>query len=169
MRFGLVSCQDFQNGFFSAYANLAAEDLDFVVHAGDYIYEDGARAGAPRQVVGGEIQTIADYRIRHAQYRLDPALQAVHAAFPFIVTFDDHEVENNYAGAISEDNIAPTLFLARRAAPTRRTSSTCRFVIARGRREARCGCIGASSSDGSRPSTCSTPGSTAPISRAATV
>ena len=50
MRFGLVSCQDFQNGFYSAYANLAAEDLDFIVHVGDYIYEDGARAGAPRQV-----------------------------------------------------------------------------------------------------------------------
>jgi alkaline phosphatase D len=115
MRFGLVSCQDFQNGFYSAYANLAAENLDFVVHVGDYIYEDGTRAGAPRTVVGPETMSLADYRVRYSEYRLDPALQAVHAAFPFIPTFDDHEVENNYAGAISEDNVDPALFLARRA------------------------------------------------------
>ena len=115
MRFGLVSCQDFQNGFYSAYANLAAEDLDFIVHVGDYIYEDGARAGAPRQVVGGETMTLADYRVRHAEHKLDPALQAAHAAFPFIATFDDHEVEDNYAGAISVDAVDPALFLQRRA------------------------------------------------------
>jgi alkaline phosphatase D len=115
MRFALVSCQDYQNGFFSAYANLAAEDLDFVVHVGDYIYEDGPRPLAPRQVVGAEPLTLDDYRIRHAIYRLDPALQAAHAAFPFIATFDDHEVENNYAGAISEDGQDPALFLQRRA------------------------------------------------------
>ena len=116
MRFGLVSCQDFQNGFYSAYANLAAEDLDFIVHVGDYIYEDGTRAGAPRQVVGGETMTLADYRVRHAEHKLDPALQATHAAFPFIATFDDHEVEDNYAGAISVDAVDPALFLQRRAA-----------------------------------------------------
>ncbi len=115
MRFALVSCQDYQNGFFSAYANLAAEDLDFVVHVGDYIYEDGPRPLAPRQVVGGEILTLDDYRIRHALYRLDPALQAAHAAFPFIATFDDHEVDNNYAGPAPEDDQDPALFLQRRA------------------------------------------------------
>lgn len=116
MRFALASCQDYQNGFFSAYSNMLSEDIDFVVHVGDYIYEDGARAGAPRQVTGGETLTLEDYRNRHATYRLDPALQAVHAAFPFIVTWDDHEVENNYAGAISEELVDPTEFLTRRAA-----------------------------------------------------
>src|SRR5688572_12172666 len=89
MRFGLASCQDFQNGFYSAYHNLVDEDLDFVVHVGDYIYEDGRRDGAPRQVDGGEIITLDDYRARYATYRLDPDLQAAHAAFPWIVTWDD--------------------------------------------------------------------------------
>lgn len=116
MRFAVASCQDYQNGFFNAYANMAAEELDFVLHVGDYIYEDGARPLAPRQVAGGETMTLADYRIRHALYRLDPALQAVHAAFPFVVTFDDHELENNYAGEISEDDGDPALFRQRRLA-----------------------------------------------------
>ncbi len=115
LRFGLVSCQDYQNGFYSAFAALAREDLDFIVHAGDYIYEDGPRPLAPRQVTGGEILTVADYRNRYATYRLDPALQAVHAAFPFIATFDDHEVDNNYAGVVPEDAQDPAAFLVRRS------------------------------------------------------
>lgn len=114
LRFGLVSCQDYQNGFFSAYQNLAAEELDFVVHVGDYIYEDGPRPLAPRQVPAGEIITLDDYRNRYALYQLDPALQAAHAAFPFVVTFDDHEVENNYAGNIPEENQDPVAFARRR-------------------------------------------------------
>lgn len=107
MKFAFVSCQHFEDGFYTAYEHLAQEDLDFVVHLGDYIYEDGASTGAPRQHVGGELMTLADYRNRHAQYRGDANLQAAHARFPFIVTWDDHEVENNYAGAISEDNDVP--------------------------------------------------------------
>lgn len=114
MRFALVSCQDYQNGFYSAYQNLVAEELDFVVHAGDYIYEDGTRPLAPRQVPGGETVTLADYRNRYALYRLDPALQAAHAAFPFICTFDDHEVENNYAGTLPEEGQDPAPFVQRR-------------------------------------------------------
>jgi alkaline phosphatase D len=115
MRFALASCQDFQNGFYSAYANMAAEDIDFVLHVGDYIYEDGPRPLAPRQVPDGETITLADYRRRHALYRLDPALQATHAAFPFIMTFDDHEVDNNYAGNTPEDDEEPSAFARRRA------------------------------------------------------
>ena len=114
-RFGLVSCQDYQNGLFSAYAGLANEDLDFVIHLGDYIYEYAGDPTAVRQHVGGETQTLTDYRNRYAQYRLDPALQAAHAAFPFITTFDDHEVENNYAGGIPEEGQDPVAFKARRA------------------------------------------------------
>jgi alkaline phosphatase D len=116
MRFALVSCQDWQNGFYSAYQNLADENLDFVLHVGDYIYEGGVNPLAPRQHNGGEIITLADYRSRYALYRTDPALQAAHAAFPFIATFDDHEVDNNYAGDIPEDAQAPAAFLQRRAA-----------------------------------------------------
>ena len=107
MKFAFVSCQHFESGFYTAYEHLAQEDLDFVVHLGDYIYEGGASAGGVRQHIGEEIVTLADYRARHAQYRSDPHLQAAHAQFPFIVTWDDHEVENNYAGAISEDNDIP--------------------------------------------------------------
>ena len=115
MRFALVSCQDFQNGYYSAYRSLAEEDIDFVVHVGDYIYEDPPRPLAPRQVPDGETMTLADYRRRYALYRMDPALQAVHAAFPFITTFDDHEVDNNYAGNTPEDAEDPAAFRQRRA------------------------------------------------------
>jgi len=107
MKFAFVSCQNFEAGFYTAYANLAEEDLDFVVHLGDYIYEDGSSSSGPRSHVGDEPMTLADYRNRHAQYRTDANLQAAHARFPFIVTWDDHEVENNYAGLVSEDNDVP--------------------------------------------------------------
>lgn len=114
-RFGFVSCQDWQNGFYSAYRNLAREDLDLVVHLGDYIYEYAARPGAIRQHTGAELNSLTSYRNRYALYRTDPHLQAAHAAFPFFVVPDDHEVDNNYAAQLSEDNADPTLFLQRRS------------------------------------------------------
>jgi alkaline phosphatase D len=113
-RLAFVSCQNWQAGFYSAYRNLAREDLDLVIHLGDYIYEYGPRPG-PRQHPAPEVQTLADYRNRYALYKTDPHLQSAHAAFPFFAVPDDHEVENNYAGAISEDNADPASFLARRA------------------------------------------------------
>ena len=96
-------------GFYTAYEHLAQEDLDFVLHLGDYIYEDGVSAGPPavRQHNSAEIATLADYRNRHALYKTDAHLQAAHAMCPWIVTWDDHEVENNYAAATSEDNDIP--------------------------------------------------------------
>jgi alkaline phosphatase D len=115
LRFAFVSCQDWQNGYYSAYANLAREDLDLVVHLGDYIYEYGPDPAGPRQHDGPEVDSLASYRNRHALYKTDPQLQAAHAAFPWAVTWDDHEVENNYADAISEDNADPQRFLERRA------------------------------------------------------
>ncbi len=115
LTFAFVSCQDWQNGFYSAYRNLAREDLDLVVHLGDYIYEGPADPAAPRQHLGPETMTLAQYRGRYAQYRTDPHLQAAHAACPWLVVPDDHEVDNNYAGASSEDHVDPALFLARRA------------------------------------------------------
>ncbi|MFE9768119.1 alkaline phosphatase D family protein [Streptomyces sp. NPDC005808] len=109
LRIGLVNCQDWQNGYWPAYTALAEEDLDVVLHVGDYIYEyDPSSAYADRlhttpQTSGlDQLLTLADYRDRHAQYKTDPALQAAHAAFPWIVTWDDHEVENNYAGLVDE-------------------------------------------------------------------
>jgi alkaline phosphatase D len=115
LNFAFVSCQDWQNGYFSAYKRLSEENLDFVVHLGDYIYEYGPQPGGPRQHNSPEIVTLADYRNRHALYKTDPNLQAAHAAFPWIVTWDDHEVENNYANSIPEENQNPQAFLIRRA------------------------------------------------------
>ncbi|WP_238008992.1 alkaline phosphatase D family protein [Dactylosporangium sp. AC04546] len=109
LRFGIVNCQDFQNGYWPAYRHLAGEDLDVVLHLGDYIYEyDPHSRFADRNHTSpatpglDQLVTLDDYRNRHAQYKTDPALQAAHAAFPWVVTWDDHETENNYAGLTDE-------------------------------------------------------------------
>ncbi|QLE58596.1 alkaline phosphatase [Nostoc sp. TCL26-01] len=115
LNFAFVSCQDWQNGYYTAYKHMADEELDLVVHLGDYIYEYGPQSGGPRQHNSPEIVTLADYRNRHALYKTDQNLQAVHAAFPWIVTWDDHEVENNYANFIPEDNQSQQAFVTRRA------------------------------------------------------
>ena len=115
LRFAFASCQNYENGFFTAYRHMAAEDLDLVFHLGDYIYEGPGRDGQVRKHQGPEIMTLQDYRNRYAQYKLDPDLQAAHAAFPFIVTPDDHEVDNNYADATSEHDDPRDAFLLRRA------------------------------------------------------
>jgi alkaline phosphatase D len=124
LRFAFVSCQHFEDGFYPAWAHVAEEDIDCVVHLGDYIYEGAATSGGVRQhVPASETTTLDGYRTRYAQYKSDPNLQAAHARFPFIVTWDDHEVEDNYANDVSMDNrdidpandVPPAQFLARRA------------------------------------------------------
>jgi alkaline phosphatase D len=115
-RFAFASCQHYEYGYFTALQHLAQEDLHCVVHLGDYIYEGGIAKNRPRQHNSQEISTLADYRNRHALYKTDADLQAAHAAFPWIVTWDDHEFDNNYAGDISEErDIAAEVFLKRRA------------------------------------------------------
>jgi len=116
LRFAFASCQHYEMGYFTAYQHLAAEEVELVFHLGDYIYEDGASDRWVRKHVGAEIVTLDDYRNRHAQYKTDAHLQAAHAAFPWIVTWDDHEVDNDYAGDRSERNDPPGAFLKRRAA-----------------------------------------------------
>ncbi|MBL7256947.1 alkaline phosphatase D family protein [Paractinoplanes lichenicola] len=119
LRFAFASCQDYQAGFYTAYQHLAAEDLAFVAFLGDYIYEGPTNPAAARQHEGtGEPTTLAQYRNRHAQYKTDADLQAAHAAFPWIVTFDDHEVDNNWADEIPQDPDlqTPSSFRARRIA-----------------------------------------------------
>lgn len=96
VRLGLVSCSNYSTGFFNAYKVLARRDVDAVLHVGDYLYETGnvgtlGRAHLPPH----EIVTMADYRGRHAQYRSDPDLQAMTAAHPMIVVWDDHESTND--------------------------------------------------------------------------
>lgn len=116
LHLAFVSCQHYEQGLYTAYEHLANERLDLVAHLGDYIYEGPGTAGRVRQHDGAEITTLRDYRRRYAQYKADPALQRAHAACPWTVTWDDHEVDNNYAGAVSERNDPTDAFLARRAA-----------------------------------------------------
>ncbi|MEV7624429.1 alkaline phosphatase D family protein [Actinoplanes sp. NPDC089786] len=119
LRFAFASCQDYQAGFYTAYAHLAEEDLGFVAFLGDYIYEGAPNPNARRVHEGaGEPLDLAQYRNRHAQYKTDPHLQAAHAAFPWIVTFDDHEIDNNWADEIPQDPQlqTPSQFRARRIA-----------------------------------------------------
>ena len=128
VRFGLVSCQAYHDGYFTALKHLAAEDLDAVFHVGDYQYEyavsavGGARNYTDRTLpahFNTETMTLGDYRLRYALYKSDPDLQAAHAAFPWFVTWDDHETENNYAGDVDDNNDPPEEFLIRRAAAYR--------------------------------------------------
>jgi alkaline phosphatase D len=116
LRFAFASCQNYEQGLFTAYQHMAKRDLDLVIHLGDYIYEGGVSASRTRQHNGPETMTVEDYRNRHALYRTDEHLQASHAAFPWLVTWDDHEFDNNYAGDISEElKVDKNLFLQRRA------------------------------------------------------
>ncbi|MGW4897084.1 alkaline phosphatase D family protein [Kitasatospora sp. NPDC004240] len=127
-RFGLVSCQAYHDGYFTALGHLAHEDLDAVLHVGDYLYEYAVNAtGGERRytdrvlpaLFNHETVTLEDYRLRYALYKSDPDLQAAHAAFPWFVTWDDHETENNYAGGVPEGGGPTEDFLVRRAAAYR--------------------------------------------------
>jgi alkaline phosphatase D len=103
LRFAVASCQHYETGLFTAYQHMAAEDLDLVAHLGDYIYEYAGINDRVRKHDGFECRTLEDYRRRYAQYKLDPLLQAAHARAPWVVTWDDHEVDNNYASEIGEN------------------------------------------------------------------
>lgn len=123
LRLALASCQHFEHGWFTAHRDLAAQTLDAVLFVGDAIYESSnpLRRVAPgvREHRGGVPHTLAQYRARYAQYRADPDLQACHAAHPWLVTWDDHEVVNDYAGEHDPRGGDPAAFLRRRAAAWR--------------------------------------------------
>ena len=114
--FGVASCQSYQSGYFTALRHLADEELDAVLHLGDYIYESGNWGRSPVRNQGTEVWSLAEYRNRYALFKSDPDLLAAHARHPFVVTWDDHEVENNYASAVSSYDVPPAQFLKRRAA-----------------------------------------------------
>jgi len=115
LRFGMAGCQDWQAGFYTAYRHLADEELAFVFHYGDYIYEYGPDGDPVRAHVGDILMSLDDYRRRHALYKSDADLQRAHAAHPFFMTFDDHEVRNNWAGDTErEDHAPPDVFRLRR-------------------------------------------------------
>jgi alkaline phosphatase D len=119
LRIALASCQNWQHGYFTAYQDMREQQPDLVLFVGDYIYESSAYSYRVRRHEGsGQPVTLAQYRARHEQYNTDPDLQAMRAAAPFVVVFDDHEVEQDWAGDVANDPVAwPTAkFLARRAA-----------------------------------------------------
>lgn len=127
LRFGVAGCQGYEDGYYTAFRHLAREDLAFVYHYGDYIYEyrgDPLRPGRGeggiyqpvRQHVGEMIYSLDDYRRRYAQYKSDPDLQRAHAAHAFFASFDDHEVDNNWVSDIEEGDVPPDLFRLRKQA-----------------------------------------------------
>ncbi|MEV6348983.1 alkaline phosphatase D family protein [Actinoplanes sp. NPDC051851] len=124
LRFAAASCQAYQDGWFTAYRHLAAEDLDLVFFLGDYIYEgaitpDGGNRFDTSLRLPDTYTLASDtldlYRMRYALYHTDPDLQAAHAAFPWVVTWDDHEVQDNYAAGVSRYPVDPVDFLVHRA------------------------------------------------------
>jgi alkaline phosphatase D len=135
LHLAFASCQHYEYGHYAAWRDVAAAAPDLVVHLGDYIYEYGPRPlgvsphprlpGAEIEVVrqhaSPEVRTLFEYRNRYAQYRTDPDLQAAHAAAPWLVSFDDHEVDNNWAGYVPEDprRETPLEFRVRRRAALR--------------------------------------------------
>ncbi|MDY3553824.1 alkaline phosphatase D family protein [Gemmata sp. JC717] len=127
LKFAFASCQHYEQGLYTAYEQMAKDDLDLVFHLGDYIYEYPNRETAKvvRKHTGpkdGKIKTLGDYRERHALYRSDRLLSGMHARCPWFVTWDDHEFDNNYANDIQERQpkgkakADPADFLVQRAA-----------------------------------------------------
>jgi alkaline phosphatase D len=104
---GTASCQNYEDGFYAAHDDIAAAGLDLLVWLGDYIYEGGrgvlGAEGTVRLHDGPEPSTLDEYRARYALYKSDRSLQVAHAACPWLMTWDDHEVDNNYAGTIGQD------------------------------------------------------------------
>lgn len=116
-RLALTSCQHWEQGWFSAYRDMIAQAPNAVIQVGDYIYEKSFGRGPTVRSFGTtEPVTLEEYRARHALYRSDPDLADAHAALPFIVTWDDHEVENDYAGLNGVVTRDPAAFARRRAA-----------------------------------------------------
>jgi alkaline phosphatase D len=116
LRLALASCQHYEQGHFSAHREMAQRDLDLVLFVGDYIYESSNPQYRLRPHLGGVPQRLDAYRERHAQYKSDADLQACHAAHTWRMTWDDHEVVNDYANDLDRHFTDPQVFLRRRAA-----------------------------------------------------
>ncbi|NRQ38851.1 alkaline phosphatase [Nonomuraea sp. NN258] len=123
--YAFASCQQWEAGFFTAYQDLAAQDVDLIGHLGDYIYEYGIGAtGGQRKTPlsaahGAAVQTLSQYRLRYALYGTDPDLQAARAVAPWFVSVDDHDVEDNWGADRSPTGATAENFLRRRAAAFR--------------------------------------------------
>lgn len=116
-RFAFASCQQYELGYFTALRHMAARELDLVIHLGDYIYDMSWGRHRVRHHNGAIPTTLEEFRNRHALYKGDPDLRAAHAAFPWLVIWDDHEVSDDYANDRSPRYRDPKFFLSvRRAA-----------------------------------------------------
>jgi alkaline phosphatase D len=121
IKFAFATCQDWPSGYYTAYRDMLKQDLDLVLHLGDYTYEyaigpNTGRRVPPPEGFSEETIDLRTYRLRHTLYKLDPDLQAAHAKFPFVVIWDDHEVANDYSGLAPEYGSPSAEFTARRAA-----------------------------------------------------
>ena len=180
MRFAFFSCADYTHGYYNAYDLLEREDVDFVVCLGDYIYAESyhakgktgvrddkiGKANSDNPAIVREAVSLADYRAKYALYRSDKTLRDLHAKFPMITTWDDHEVQDNYAGHAPGGGLDPSKHYT--AAPQGRgLQGVLRgdaVLPARARAGSTARCASASTSTCS----CSTSASTATTSRAAT-
>ncbi|MDR7305319.1 alkaline phosphatase D family protein [Rhodoferax saidenbachensis] len=117
LRLGYASCQHWEHGYYSAYRHMLGEQLDALMFLGDYIYEYAGSSKAVRSASGGTAVSLDDYRARYALYKTDSHLQAMHAACPWLLTWDDHEVQNDYAGEAPGNRGPEGIdFMARRTA-----------------------------------------------------
>lgn len=116
LRIAYASCQRWEHGWFAAWRHMRDDAPDFVLFLGDYMYEYAGAARAVRDTDGSETVTLQQYRNRYALYKSDADLQAMHAACPWLFTWDDHEVSNDYAGLGAGGGEAAPAFPARRAA-----------------------------------------------------
>lgn len=96
LRLGFCSCQHWEAGYYTAHQNLAEEDVDAVLHLGDYIYESGGGGGIRLDTVGSA-STLEEYRAKYRMYRSDASLQAMHANHPLMPIWDDHEFHDDYS------------------------------------------------------------------------
>ncbi|MFZ4758381.1 MAG: alkaline phosphatase D family protein [Burkholderiaceae bacterium] len=119
LRLVFASCQQYEQGHFAAWRHAVAHDPDLIVFLGDYIYESSWGRSHVRKHDPGVPTTLAAYRRRHALYRSDPDLQSAHAVCAWVPTWDDHEVDNDYAAERSQRGASPEVFLARRQAAYR--------------------------------------------------
>jgi alkaline phosphatase D len=121
-RFAFASCQRWDQGLYTAYRDLAQQEVDLVVHLGDYIYEYNVGFGdlaRPVEIPGHartQPKNLEQYRFRYAMYKLDEHLQEAHRVTPWMVTWDDHEVQNNFFGNVNRDLPAAQGMLLQRAA-----------------------------------------------------
>lgn len=116
VRFGVASCNNYEHGYFTAFDLMAEDRLDFIFHAGDYVYEKAPKPGQVRTHRGNACISLDDYRIRYTQYRLDPLMQKMHRSAPFIASWDDHEVAGNWADLDDKYGTPHEVFALRRAA-----------------------------------------------------